>query len=657
MFGVKAAGVLAGLERAASSDACLRQPGTQHRTKRYIGAWGAFGARGIWGSMLCLFLCLGSFAAPANAQRNMPSEELLYQVARGMAGEQSPMFLFSGFDVFSTSVLLREDVAVIAYENLTLPQGPDLGSRVLIELQPIGFGLLEVKKTTLPPVTRGAGGQTITMTGPSGDGPEFRGLWDLERNGFFSFSLDLGDVTFEGEGIEYSIPNLVFSLVDNDGRAALGFYADTWTATYEGSLGGSDSAQGVSFEISAPSADVAPAELLTLANRLMSFVLDIETPQLSQLFDSPIAENLAGLEVRIEIDAAQWATNSPPAVGGFENFSLQLGVEAQDSGPRTNPNSRMDLRVNADNFALDLADNQVSFDGPSGVEVNLAGVPALALAVALYGLEPQEAGISEEDAALATASMAADVSFFGEQMVLAMPSLSVDGTLSKIRGGARLGTAESLAAFVTSAQGDDVVDAEDDREGSIVQLYGQIEELNFPTWTGMEEMEPMASNLIVPAMPDLANLDISLSGLETDRVARILNAVASVDIGGLMDALPTDFSKFRINIDEMSLKSELLDMGVTGDFNLSGGGRVPLRGQVTLESAPFTAAVLAIQRSLGTPNQSIKRYMSAAVVGATLVQGLAKPAPGGRLLFELDFAGGLPTINGRPLPGLRMLGL
>ena len=55
---------------------------------------------------------------------------------------------------------------------------------------------------------------------------------------------------------------------------------------------------------------------------------------------------------------------------------------------------------------------------------------------------------------------------------------------------------------------------------------------------------------------------------------------------------------------------------------------------------------------LRTPIPAVTQSLSAGVLGLTLLQSFAVREEGGRLSFDIEFpeTGGLPLVNGRPLP-------
>jgi hypothetical protein len=59
-----------------------------------------------------------------------------------------------------------------------------------------------------------------------------------------------------------------------------------------------------------------------------------------------------------------------------------------------------------------------------------------------------------------------------------------------------------------------------------------------------------------------------------------------------------------------------------------------------------------MQQSIGTPVPAISKAMSGGILGLTLLQTFAVREEGGTLRFEMEFpeTGGLPLVNGRPLP-------
>ena len=81
-------------------------------------------------------------------------------------------------------------------------------------------------------------------------------------------------------------------------------------------------------------------------------------------------------------------------------------------------------------------------------------------------------------------------------------------------------------------------------------------------------------------------------------------------------------------------------------------GRIPIQGTFALETGALTPLQVSMQQSLATPIPAVTQTLSAGVLGLTLLQSFAVREEGGRLSFDIEFpeTGGLPLVNGRPLP-------
>ena len=91
-------------------------------------------------------------------------------------------------------------------------------------------------------------------------------------------------------------------------------------------------------------------------------------------------------------------------------------------------------------------------------------------------------------------------------------------------------------------------------------------------------------------------------------------------------------------------------MSADGAFQLGQPGRIPVRGELSMQTGSLVPLQNAIQQALATPIPAVVQALSATILVTTVLQGYAVPMSDGRFNFDLSFDGGLPTINGRELP-------
>ena len=530
----------------------------------------------------------------------------IHELAGGIVGEQSPLFLFSGLDVVETDYILAGQSAYISFNGLTIPDGPQLSDQIVVYLSARDGNLIEIPSFQLPRVWKNDVGVSLEMTGPSGEGPVFTGVWHRGHGGFQSFDLDLGSVSYVGEGIKYQVPQLRFELKGDESQSSLGFYVERWEADYNGSLDGSEIAGGLRFQLLAPSSTVNPSQLLTLANRIMASLLDIERPITTGEFQGPRALGLDGLRLEIALENAGWQTRSPPATGSIAGASLTMAIDQQESG------------LAALSFQL--------------------GLDAHVLAGLIYGLsEPSRdgaatAGTFSDDNSLIHEGVNLSLAAQARNVAMAVPTMSVDGTLGVVGG-------------VLSLE-----DAEGSADSANLRLVVGVEDVTLSNFVGRESLEPLASAIILPLMPQEARLDVTITGLQQRVLSEIAQALLTMNLTKLQTALPRDLTTLGLVIQNTGIVSDLLSVKMDGDFSFGHGGRLPVRGVLDLRTGSLLPLLAASQQAVATPVPELVSLLSAAIVITTVLQGYAVPTEDGQFGIRLDFDGGLPKINGRELP-------
>ena len=555
------------------------------------------------------------------------------ELAGGIVGEQSPLFLFSGLDVVETDYILAGQSAYISFNGLTIPDGPQLSDQIFVYLSARDGNLIEIPSFQLPRVWENDVGVSLEMTGPSGEGPVFTGVWHRGHGGFQSFDLDLGSVSYVGEGIKYQVPQLRFELKSDESQSSLGFYVERWEADYDGSLDGSEIAGGLRFQLLAPSSTVNPSQLLTLANRIMASLLDIERPITTGEFQGPRALGLDGLRLEIALESAGWQTRSPPATGSIAGASLTMAIDQQESGL-----AALSFQLGLDAFDVALADNRVSSKDAFAISFSAKGLDAHVLAGLIYGLsEPSRdgaatAGTFSDDNSLIHEGVNLSLAAQARNVAMAVPTMSVDGTLGVVGG-------------VLSLE-----DAEGSADSANLRLVVGVEDVTLSNFVGRESLEPLASAIILPLMPQEARLDVTITGLQQRVLSEIAQALLTMNLTKLQTALPRDLTTLGLVIQNTGIVSDLLSVKMDGDFSFGHGGRLPVRGVLDLRTGSLLPLLAASQQAVATPVPELVSLLSAAIVITTVLQGYAVPTEDGQFGIRLDFDGGLPKINGRELP-------
>ena len=546
-------------------------------------------------------------------------------IAQGLVGTQSPLFLLGGLDVQETNQILSGREAYLSLEGLSTPDGPDFDTPVILYLEMRGDDLIRVPTVELPGEWVSAEGHRLQMGGPRGRGPTFKAVWSRRNQGFQSFDLNLGDVTYQGEGISYRVPNLRFRLDTARGLSRLNVRVNQWDADYGRAMGGRETARNFAFEVKAPTRTLTPSALLSLANRLMGTLLEVPMPPASEAEKALLPNDLHGVSLSITLGSAAWDTASPPAAGGLTNATVTMDIN-EDSD--SNNSSRVQATLSVDRFDARLADNRVGAASPLSLSAEVTGLEPRALVHALFGVGQ----VDGEQRALVRQPSSFTLSGQVEDLALDVPLLSVEHQLGRLMG--------HLAVELGDSQS----------QPAAVGLVLELEDVVLPDFGGREAIEPMATSLLLPMLPSKARMDISLQGIESEQVATFLNKLVIGNIRDALASLPRDLDDLTLVLGDNYLTSSLIAMSVDGAFQLGQPGRIPVRGELSMQTGSLVPLQTAIQQALTTPIPSVVQALSATILVTTVLQGYAVPAPDGRFNFDLRFDGGLPTINGRELP-------
>ena len=546
-------------------------------------------------------------------------------VAQGLVGTQSPLFLLGGLDVQETNQILSGREAYLSLEGLSTPDGPGFDTPVILYLEARGDDLIRVPTVELPGEWVSSQGHRLEMGGPRGRGPTLKAVWSRRNQGFQSFDLNLGDVTYQGEGISYRVPNLRFRLDTARGLSRLNVRVTQWDADYGRAMGGRETARNFAFEIKAPTRTLTPSVLLSLANRLMGALLEVPMPVISDAEMALLPNDLHGVSLSMTLGSAAWDTASPPAAGGLTNATVTMDIN-QDSD--SNNFSRVQATLSIDRFEAQLADNRVGAASPLSLSAEAIGLEPKALVHALFGVGE----VTGEQRALVQQPSSFTLSGQVEDLVLDVPLMRVEHQLGRLMGLATVELGDSQA------------------KPAAVHFVLELEDVALPDFIGREAIEPMATSLLLPMLPSQARMDVSLHGIESEQVAMFLNRIVVGNIRDALAALPRDLDDLTLVLGDNYLNTSLVAMSADGAFQLGQSGRIPVRGELSMQTGSLVPLQTAIQQALATPIPAVVQALSATILVTTVLQGYAVPTSDGRFNFDLSFDGGLPTINGRELP-------
>ena len=546
-------------------------------------------------------------------------------VAQGLVGAQSPLFLLGGLDVQETNQILSGREAYLSLEGLSTPDGPGFDTPIILYLETRGDDLIRVPTVELPGEWVSAEGHRLEMGGPRGRGPTFKAVWSRRNRGFQSFDLNLGDVTYQGEGMSYRVPNLRFRLDTARGLSRLNVRVTQWDADYGRAMGGRETARNFAFEIKAPTRTLTSSVLLSLANRLMGTLLEVPMPVISDAEMALLPNDLHGVSLSMTLGSAAWDTVSPPATGGLTNATVTMDIN-QDSD--SNNFSRLQATLNVDRFEAQLAENRVGAALPLSLSAEATGLEPKALVHALFGVGE----VAGEQRALVQQPSSFALSGQVEGLVLDVPLMRVEHQLGRLMGLATVELGDSQA------------------KPAAVNFVLELEDVELPDFIEREAIEPMATSLLLPMLPSKARMDVSLHGIESEQVATFLNQIVVGNIRDALASLPRDLDDLTLVLGDNYLNTSLVAMSAEGAFQLGQPGRIPVRGELSMQTGSLVPLQNAIQQALATPIPAVVQALSATILVTTVLQGYAVPMSDGRFNFDLSFDGGLPTINGRELP-------
>ena len=455
----------------------------------------------------------------------------------------------------------------------------------------------------------------------------FEGTWSLSGRGFQAFDLSLDRASFQGEGISHQLRDLSIQLAEDEraDRVALIFSLKSFEVDYGDSFTGTERAQGFRLLLSGPRGEMAPQTLLKLAYRLSSLALGTSVFHESLVEDPPPVASLNGLDLRLEIDSDVWEQTVPPAAGKMNRVNARVQI-LPGSDPRESW-VQVDASIGAMEQGLDGM--SLSLSKPAALTLSLAGLEARALADLLLdqpALGPVP-GAAPFDAPL---SMMAEVAL--AQLRLGIPQLDFD-IEAKSTGGSLRSDPVGTGA------------------GQSLHLSASATDVAVRDWPEDSVLNPFAKQVLLPLLPREANLSLAVEGLEAEAARGIITALLGLDLPGLFAALPADPGALRFRLSEGLIRSDLLEAAWSGELRPR-AGRIPIEGTFALETGALTPLQVSMQQSLATPIPAVTQTLSAGVLGLTLLQSFAVREEGGRLSFDIEFpeTGGLPLVNGRPLP-------
>jgi hypothetical protein len=565
-----------------------------------------------------LLLC-GAFSRSAQSQARDLELLEVYELAASIISRQNPLFLFPGLQADQVSVNGNGGEYHVVINGLGLP-----GSTATV-LEPVTLrlprtigddDLIDVVMEGLPTSTIMPGGQSLKLIEP-----QFQGLWSINNRGFESFDLSVDRIGFQGAGISYSARELTASLSRQRDRQVLVFKAGGFDAEYGDSFTGSEKAKGLVIELSIPASATSGQVLLALAYRLSGLLLqEAEVQELLAPAPPPVS-GLNGLQIKFDFDGEIWEQVVPPSKGKLGPLSLMAEVKAGD----TPDISQVMLSASLKSMNQTLEQMEVTVAQPSAFMVELDGINANALADLL--LDRREGFDAPDLGGPLSFSAAVEVGRLDVQV----PQIDLDF-------GAKM-----LAGSLVSVPGTDGVQS--------IDLTGRADSLNVINWPDKDQLEPFASTIVTPLLPREAALGLSVTGLKSEDIQSLISAALAIDLGGVMRALPKDLGALELVLSDSFYKSRLVEAEWSGRLKPR-AGRIPVQGTFELVTGPLTPLQIGMQQSIGTPVPAISKAMSGGILGLTLLQTFAVGEEGGTLRFEMEFpeTGGLPLVNGRPLP-------
>ena len=558
-----------------------------------------------------------------------PARELdlleVYEVASSLMSYQNPLFIFPGLKAEGFTVNGDGGEFNIVVKGLGLPDSAaTLPEPVILHLPGMTRGneLIDLRVEGLPTSSILADGQSLKLINPV-----FEGTWSLPGRGFQAFDLSLDRASFQGEGISHQLRDLRIRLAEDarTDRVALTFSLKSFEVDYGDSFTGTERVQGFRLSLSGPRGEMAPQTLLKLAYRLSSLALGTSVFHDSLVEDPPPVASLNGLDLRLEIDSDVWEQTVPPAAGKIDRLDARVQILPGDD-PRE---SRLQVEASVSAMEQGLDGMSLSLAKPSALRLSLAGLEARALADLLLD-QPALGPVPGEEPFDPPLRMVAEVDL--AKLRLGIPQLDFDMAAQSARG--------SLSS--------DPVDA---GAGQSLLLSAAATDMAVRDWPEDSVLNPFATQVLLPLLPREANLSLAVEGLELDAARGIITALLGLDLRGLFAALPADPGALRFRLADGLFRSRLLEAEWSGELSPR-AGRIPLQGRFALETGALTPLQVSMQQSLATPIPAVTQSLSAGVLGLTLLQSFAVREEGGRLSFDIEFpeTGGLPLVNGRPLP-------
>ena len=569
---------------------------------------------GVLGGALLLF---GTAVRPAQA-RDLELLEV-YELAASIISRQNPLFLFPGLQADNIAVNGNGGEYQVVINGLGLPGSTaTVPEPVTIRLpKTVSEGdLIDVMVEGLPTSTIMPGGQSLKMIDP-----QFQGLWSIDKRGFDSFELSVDRIAFKGAGIAYTARNVSASLAKQQDRQVLTFEIDGFDAEYGDSFTGRERAKGLNIELSVPTTSMSGQVLLALAYRLSGILLTETEVQEILAPAPPLVASLNGLQIKVDFAGESWEQIVPPSKGRLGPLSLQAVVEEDDEPGE----SRVTLLASLKSLTQTLEQMEVAVEQPSTMVLELGGINSDALADLL--LDRYEGFDAPQLGERLSLSAAMDVG----KIAVQVPEIDLDFAANLLAG-----------SLVSTPREDGAQNFE---------LTGRTEKLQVVNWLNKDQLEPFASTIITPGLPSEAAVTLGIDGLKSDDIQNLLTAILAVDFRGIQSALPKDLGALELVLGESFYKSRLVQAEWSGRLKPR-QGRIPIEGTLELVTGPLAPMQIGMQQSIGTPVPIISQSMSAGILGLTLLQTFAVREDGGKLRFEMEFpeTGGLPLVNGRPLP-------
>lgn len=543
----------------------------------------------------------------------------VYELAASIISRQNPLFLFPGLQAENIAVNGNGGEYQVVLNGLGLPGSTaTVPEPIIIRLpRTVSEGeLIDVSVEGLPTSTIMPGGQSLKMIDP-----QFKGVWSIDNRGFERFDLSVNRIVFKGAGIAYTARDLAASLSRQADQHVLTFKIDGFEAEYGDSFTGQESAKGLSIELSVPTTSMSGQVLLALAYRLSGILLTETEVQETLAPDPPVVGSLNGLQIKFEFEGESWEQVVPPSKGSLGPLSLQAVVEEDDQPGE----SRVTLIASLQSLTQTLEQMKVALEQPSSMVLELGGLNSDALAdLLLDRYEGFDAPNLGEEVSL---SAAVDVG----KVAVQVPEIDLDFAANLLAG--------------------NLVSTPRDNGAQNFELTGRAEKLKVVDWLNKDQVEPFASTIVTPGLPDEAAVTMGIDGLKSEDIQNVLTALLALDFRGVMGALPKDLSALELVLGESYYRSRLVEAEWSGRLKPR-QGRIPVQGKLELVTGPLAPLQIGMQQSIGTPVPVISQSMSAGILGLTLLQTFAVREDGGKLRFEMEFPaeGGLPLVNGRPLP-------